>query len=225
MPLRGPRTTKDALESLNIPHTEVDLILVNRESVGFERLLHDQDRLACYPMFEAFDITPVQHLRPRPLRCPVFICDVHLGVLARRMRLLGCDVSYRNDLDDAVIIEIQEQERRAILTRDRNLLRNHRVRWGCLIRSSNPDCQLEQVLHRFDLSTSLAPFTRCSRCNGLLKPVEREKILKLLPPRVALERRSFHICPNCGQVYWKGSHYRRLQEWVRRLLNQYDGAS
>jgi len=91
----GKNTVKDAIESFNIPHTQVDLIVVNQVSVGFDYLLNPGDRVSVYPVFETLDISPVTRLRPKPLRHPAFILDVHLGKLARLMRMAGFDTLYR----------------------------------------------------------------------------------------------------------------------------------
>ena len=112
-------SVKDLIESLGVPHAEVDLILVNGKSVGFDYLINDEDDISVYPVFESFDITDIQHLRPKPLREPKFICDVHLGKLARYLRMMGFDVYYYNDLTDEKIVSVSLKEKRAILTKDR----------------------------------------------------------------------------------------------------------
>ena len=61
-------SVKDLIESLGVPHTEVDLILANGKSVNFKYLINDEDDISVYPVFESFDITAVQHLRPKTLR-------------------------------------------------------------------------------------------------------------------------------------------------------------
>ena len=157
--LKGKRTVKDAIESLNIPHTEVDLILINGVSVGFDTILKQGDRISVYPEFESLNISGLQNLRPEPLREPAFICDVHLGRLAGKLRLLGFDTLYRNDYPDPEIIDIQEKQKRAILTCDRNLLKQNRVQRGYLIKTREVDQQTGEVLRRFDLTGRIAPFT------------------------------------------------------------------
>ena len=101
--IAGTPSVKDAIEALGVPHTEIDLILVDGRSVRFDRRLRGGERVAVYPEFERFDITPIHRLRPRPLRNPRFVADVHLGTLARYLRLLGFDTLYGNEVgnDDA----------------------------------------------------------------------------------------------------------------------------
>jgi hypothetical protein len=86
---RGTPSVKDTIEAIGVPHTEVDLIFVDGDSVGFEHLLTGGERVAVYPMFERFEIAQVTRLRPVLLREPRFVLDVHLGKLAHYLRLIG----------------------------------------------------------------------------------------------------------------------------------------
>lgn len=214
----GRPAVKDAVEALGIPHTEVDLLLVNGEPAGFGRRLTDGDRVAVYPVFEGLDISPVNRLRPRPLRRTRFVLDVHLGKLARLLRLLGFDARYENDADDHRIRGLAAAEGRVILTRDRGLLKHGGVTHGYCVRSPDPREQAAEVLRRFDLRRDAAPFSRCPACNGAVSPVEKAEVAQLLPERT---RRCFHRytrCADCGRVYWEGSHHRVLAGLVRDLL-------
>jgi len=157
---------KDVIEALGVPHAEVDMILVNGQSVDFEYQLQDGDRVAVYPVFEALDISAVSKVRQAPLREPKFILDVHLGKLAKRLRLLGFDTLYRNDLEDNEVVEISLKEKRIILTRDIGLLKNKKVTHGYWLRSQQPKRQLREIVSRFDLKNLIRPFTRCLECNG-----------------------------------------------------------
>jgi uncharacterized protein with PIN domain len=210
----GRVSIKDMIESLGVPHTEVDLILVNGESVDFHYLVQDGDYISVYPVFESFDITPLLRVRPRPLRQPRFVLDVHLGRLTGYLRLLGFDTLYLPDGDDATLAAISREQRRTLLTRDRGLLKRRQVTHGYCVRTTNPREQVREVLRRFDLYRLVAPFTRCIRCNGLLEPVARHVVLDRLPPHVRDNHDEFRICATCGQVYWRGSHYDRLQALI-----------
>ncbi len=213
----GTPAIKDAIEAQGVPHTEVDLILVHDEAVDFRYRLQDGDRVAVYPVFESLDISSVGRLRERPLRRPAFVADVHLGTLARRLRLLGFDTLYQNDFDDDEIIRLSLQQHRVILTRDRGILKTGRVTHGYYVRSSTPHDQVREVLSRFDLGTALDPFRRCSRCNGRVEPVSRTAVADRLPLRVAETYDEFFQCICCGQLYWKGTHYQRLLSWIDSL--------
>jgi uncharacterized protein len=209
---------KDMIEALGVPHTEVDLILVNGESVDFAYHVQDGDRISVYPVFESFDITPLLRVRARPLRQPRFVLDVHLGRLASYLRLLGFDTRYSTDCDDVALAALSRDERRTLLTCDRGLLKRRLVTHGYCVRSSDPREQVREVLRRFDLYRLATPFTRCARCNGVLEPVAKESVDHRLPPRISQELDDFRMCSACGQVYWRGSHYDRLQALIARWL-------
>jgi len=210
----GRVSIKDMIESLGVPHTEVDLILANGESVDYRYLVQDGDWISVYPVFESFDITPLLRVRPRPLRRPRFVLDVHLGRLAGYLRLLGFDALYSPDCDDATLAALSRDERRTLLTRDRGLLKRRQVTHGYCVRTTNPREQVREVLRRFDLYRLVAPFSRCIRCNGVLEPVAKQSVENRLPPQVRAHHDDFRICAACGQVYWRGSHYERLQALV-----------
>ncbi len=210
----GTRSVKDAIESIGVPHTEVDLILVDGKSVGFERVLRGGERVAVYPVFERLDIAPLQHLRPLPLREPRFVLDTHLGKLARHLRMAGFDCLYRNDYRDSELINAALAERRIILTRDKGLLKQRLVTHGCFVRATESEEQLREVLRALQLEARLRPFTRCRECNAELREVPKAEVLARLPEKVRAAYERFQLCPGCGRIYWEGTHYARL----RRLL-------
>jgi uncharacterized protein with PIN domain len=203
-------TVKDFIESFGVPHTEVDLVLVNGETVDFAYRVRDGDRVSVYPMFEAFDIAPVSRVRPEPLRDPKFVLDTHLGRLAAFLRMLGFDCLYRNCYADEQLAAISRDERRILLTRDVGLLKRGAVTHGYFVRETDPRRQLPEVVCRFDLARLARPFTRCMRCNTPLLDVAKAEVLAELPPRTAEAHREFRRCPGCGRIYWKGAHYRRM---------------
>jgi uncharacterized protein with PIN domain len=205
---------KDVIESLGVPHTEVDLILVNGESVDFSYHVQDGDRISVYPVFEAFDITPLVRVRPHPLREPRFVLDTHLGKLAGYLRLLGFDSLYRNDYEDHRLVQISHRERRAVLTRDRGLLKHRLVTHGYYVRETDPERQVVEVLRRFDLGRAIAPFQRCMRCNGVLEPVAKDQVVDRLLPKTRQYYDEFSQCAGCGNLYWKGSHHERMLRFV-----------
>ncbi len=207
---------KDAIESLGVPHTEVDLILVNGRPVRFGHRITDGDRVAVYPVFEAL-IGSEARLRPRPQREPRFVLDAHLGRLAGYMRLIGFDTLYRGDWRDPEIARISSGERRILVTRDKALLKRGEVTHGYWVRETEPEAQLAEVVLRFDLVDSMRPFERCMRCNGKVVPVAKEAVLHLLEPKTRRHYHEFHRCTGCGQVYWQGSHFERLRGIVDRV--------
>ncbi|MGD0174591.1 MAG: Mut7-C RNAse domain-containing protein [Anaerolineales bacterium] len=215
----GRVSIKDMIESLGVPHPEVDLILVNGLSVDFQYTVQDGDSISVYPVFESLDIHPLLRLRPEPLRVPRFILDTHLGRLAAYLRLLGLDAVYRNDLDDAELARRSVDEQRILLTRDRGLLKRSAVTRGYCVRSDEPREQTREVVERFDLRASIAPFHRCLSCNGLLQPVEKQAVWDRLPPGTRERFDEFYRCSECGKIFWNGSHYARLQSLVADFLS------
>lgn len=203
-------TVKDLIESLGVPHTEVDLILVDGESVDFSYQLSDGERVGVYPVFESFDISGLTLVRPKPLRDPRFVCDVHLGKLASYLRLAGFDTLYESDLGDGEIVDLALSDRRTVLTRDRGLLKRSAVTHGYLVRDNNPRRQIREVVERFDLAGLFRPFSRCSVCNGVIESVPKEEVLAQLPAHTAQTQTEFWRCSVCRRVYWKGSHYEAL---------------
>jgi uncharacterized protein len=211
---RGNPSVKDAIESIGIPHVEIDMILVNSNPVDFSYKLQNGDVVSVYPVFESLDIKNVQKLRAEPLRHPKFILDVHLGRLSKYLRLCGFDSIFEKSLTDRQIIDISVTDKRIILTRDRGLLKSKKVTHGYWIRSSEPKEQLKEVIERLDLKGNINPFTRCLVCNGLLREVQKEKIIDALPERTKDFYTEFRKCDDCGRIYWEGSHYERMRKFI-----------
>ena len=212
----GTPSVKDTIEAIGVPHTEVDVILVDGVSVGFEQGLHGGERVAVYPVFERYDVSPVTRLRPAPLRVTRFVADVHLGALARHLRLLGFDTTWERDLDDEEIIKLAADERRIILTRDKGILKNSRVTHGYWLRNTDPPKQLDEVIRAIDLARDIEAYTRCMECNGDVQSVERSAVVHSVPLQVFLVYRDFKRCVRCHRVYWKGSHLKRLDKIIER---------
>lgn len=154
----GRPAVKDPIALLGVPRTEIDLILANGESVDFEYPLRNSDRIAVYPVFESFDISPLVRIRDKPLRSSAFVVGVHLGRLAKSLQLLGFDAKYKNDYSDPKIVNIAIDERRIVLTRDRRLLSAKAITHGYWVRSDDPKRQLREVLERFDLYSQIRSF-------------------------------------------------------------------
>jgi uncharacterized protein with PIN domain len=213
----GNPSVKNVIESVGIPHTEVDLILVNSKSVGFSYHLRDGDRVSVYPVFESFDISSVTNIRKNPLRRPAFILDVHLGKLARYLRMLGLDTLYRNDYLDREIVRIARTQNRIILTRDVEILKKKEVTRGFWIRAQNPTKQLIEVLDRLDLYSHVNPFRRCMACNGLIEKVETDAVADRLDAETKKYFKEFYRCTSCDKIYWKGSHYERMKKMLEGI--------
>jgi uncharacterized protein len=216
---KQPRSIKDMLEALGIPHTEIDLIVVNGHSVDFNYLVQDGDHISVYPVFESLDMTPVTRLRPAPLRTTRFVLDAHLGRLAAYLRLFGFDTLYHNDYDDQTLANISANEHRILLTRDKQLLMRKQITHGYFVRTTQPQKQLLEVLTRFDLYKTQQPFSRCMHCNGEIRPARKEDIEPHLLPRTKAWHNEFWQCAQCNKIYWKGSHYQRMQQLITAINN------
>jgi len=205
-------SVKDLIESFGVPHTEVEVILANGRSVDFSYIVQAGDRISVYPVFESLDISPLIRLRDKPLRHPRFVIDANLGQLARYLRLLGFDVIYRNNFTDREVAQIASADRRIVLTRDRALLQHKIITHGYFVRAVKPREQVREILSRLDLHGDLRPFTRCLRCNGELEDVEKDAVLHQLEPKTNKYYHRFRRCKACGQAYWKGSHFNRMEK-------------
>lgn len=220
--IAGHPAVKDLIESLGVPHPEADLILANGTSVPFDYAVQDGDRIAVFPHFVTLDIGTVTRVRPPALGVIRFVVDVHLGTLARRLRLVGLDTAYRVDADDAELAEVASRENRILLTRDVGLLKRRVVTHGCFIRNTHPHRQLVEVLRRFG-PLALEPFSRCLRCNAELHEVAKEAITPALLPRTREHYERFHACGSCGRIYWKGSHWTRLVRAIDAARHEAEG--
>lgn len=214
---------KDMIESLGVPHPEVDFINVNGEYVNFSYIVSDGDIINVYPIYAKSTIIPSISVMPEPLSIIRFVLDIHLGKLATSLRLLGFDTLYRNDYEDEKLAEISYSQARILLTRDKGLLMRSLVTYGYYVRNTNPQQQIVEVLQRYDLFKLVLPFKRCLRCNGLLEPVDKQSIVDKLPETVRSQVDVFQRCQDCDRIYWKGSHYERLQQFIDGVLNSQKG--
>jgi uncharacterized protein len=204
LPNDGTSTVGHLVTSLGVPLTEVGTLTVHGRPVPASYRPDDGD------VIDVSAVTRPQRLPPGPpLR---FVLDVHLGTLARRLRLLGVDTRYANDADDDELIALANAEDRVLLTQDRGLLRRKALKSAGYVRGARPDHQLRDVLERF--APELAPWTRCPACNGPLRPVPKSDVELDLQPGTRRTYQEFARCPDCGQVYWRGAHHRRLQRIV-----------
>jgi hypothetical protein len=211
-------SVKDVIEAFGVPHPEVELILANGQPVDFAYSLQAGDRLAVYPRFATFAVE-ASALRPPDPQPPQFVLDVHLGQLGRYLRMFGFDTLYRNDYDDEELAAISSDEHRILLTRDRGLLKRSIVTYGYCLRTTKPRQQLLEIWHRYHLAEAAQPFKRCIRCNGLLWPVDKASVLVELPPKTQYYYDEFHRCQACGQIYWPGTHYLKMRDFIQQILS------
>lgn len=217
---QDPPSIKDIIESMGVPHTEVDLITVNGDSVDFNYSPQNGDRISVYPIFYSINIDAVTLVRPQRLASLKFVLDVHLGKLVSYLRMLGIDTLYPENYDDENLAKISSKEDRILLTRDRGLLKRGIVNYGYCVRETNPEKQFIEIVRRFNLKGLGVIFQRCLNCNGLLKEANKLDILDQLQPKTKEHFDEFFQCSDCQQIYWKGSHYQRMQKFITELLEQ-----
>jgi uncharacterized protein with PIN domain len=203
----GTSSLGHVVESLGVPLPEVGELRSRGEPVPPAYRPVDGDHI---------DVRAVS--RPQPIPTPRFLLDVHLGTVARRLRLVGVDATYGNDLDDDTLIELANEQRRVLLTQDRGLLRRRKLWLGAFVRGSRPDEQFDDLLDRF--APPLAPWTRCTACNGELRAVAKKDVEDRLEPGTRRCHDEFARCDNCGHVYWKGAHHQRLEAIVKKALSR-----
>jgi len=219
-----PEPVREMIEGLGVPQLEVGLIVVNGEASGWSRRLQHGDRVSVFPSWRSLGIHSPVPLTPWEQPSGRYLLDVHLGRLARWLRLLGIDTAYSSSFDDDTLAQLCQRERRILLTRDRQLLMRSAVAHGNWMRSQAPREQLAEILECYDLAPLLRPYTRCAHCNGVLVRVPKEQVAEEVPPSVARRVEFFARCPGCGHVYWPGSHQRR-SEALFGLIVGYEAGS
>ena len=209
---------KDVIESCGVPHPEVDWILIDRQAVGFDHTLAKDAEVEVFPVENRDTIYTDKCLQT--IDISKFVSDGHLGGLTRNLRLLGFDVAYSQNPNDRQLLDVMTRENRALLTRDRRLLMHAIVQHGYWPRSQNPEEQTVEIIRRFNLSESIAPFSRCLRCNAVLKEVAKSDVIDRLEPLTKIYYNQFRRCPGCKQIYWPGSHFPKLQRRIEEIRSR-----
>jgi uncharacterized protein len=209
----GSSTLGHVVESLGVPLTEAGELLVDGRPVPVSHIPGAGERV------EVRAVNRPQQVPGAPLR---FLLDVHLGTLARRLRLLGVDTAYEStDIGDPALAARSAAEKRVMLSRDRGLLRRRELWAGAYVYSTRPEDQLRDVLDRF--RPGLRPWTRCTACNGLLKEATKEEVADQLQGGTHRSYDVFAQCQDCGRAYWKGAHHEQLVAIVERALAEFAG--
>ena len=211
-------TVKDIIVSLGVPHTEVDLILVNGVSVDFTCPLNGGERISVYPVFESFDIRSCRNLGPNPLRHLRFVTDIHLGRLTRYLRLFGFDTLYYNVFNPRGLIEVSVRQARVLLTRNKRLLKNKATTRGIWVRDVDPRMQLKRIFQRLDLYSEVSPFSRCLWCNCLVRPISNQEVARRLPSRIKFRHQFFSLCSSCHRVSRERKHLKQMSLFVQEML-------
>lgn len=217
--LKRKTSIKDLIESLGVPHTEIDLIIVNNtDEIDFSYIVMPGDSIKVYPVSSQTDFLAPSLIRPALPHGFKFICDINIGKLARWLRIFGFDTVYENNLEDDELAEMASKTQRILLSKDSNLLKRKKVIWGHLVRVNDPTEQIVDIVQLFQLERLVQPYRRCLRCNGQLLGVNKEKVDHLLEPLTRKYYTVFHQCDTCGQVYWQGSHRSEMETNLQAVL-------
>ncbi|HSV12278.1 MAG TPA: Mut7-C RNAse domain-containing protein [Hanamia sp.] len=145
-----------------------------------------------------------------------FIADVHLGKLAKLLRMLGFDVVYNHSLSNKELLLNAMNESRILLSKN-NAFKNNKSIQCFILTSENPEIQLQEALIHFNLKEKINPFTKCMVCNGGLHAVTKDAIANQLQANTKHYFNEFWQCDNCKRIYWKGSHYERMMKFIEKL--------
>ncbi|MFO7877638.1 MAG: Mut7-C RNAse domain-containing protein [Desulfovermiculus sp.] len=211
---------KDIVESLGPPHTEIGKIRVHNQPVDFGFIPEPGQTIHLHPLLPPVNPCLPSLLRPHPLPELRFIVDVNVGKVAKLLRMLGLDAAFHFSWRDEQIADKADREGRIALSKDRGLLKRKQIMWGRLVRGHTPNEQFLDVMNFFEIHPPFAIFSRCLACNMTLEPVAKKDIEYRLKPKTRLYYHRFYLCPQCQRIYWRGSHYQRMQSWLQKILPQ-----
>ncbi len=207
---------KDTIEAMGVPHPEVAVIKVNGQAVMFDYKINHNDKVEIYPYLYLDDIQPITPLLPKAK--PSFILDVHLGGLARYLRMAGFDTLYNNeDWGDKYIADTGGKENRIVLSRDVGLLKRSSVIYGYFVRKKDSLEQFNEIVQRYQLKQCFTPFSICIKCNGKILSIAKNEIENILEEGTKKEHNEFWQCTSCKQVYWKGTHFKKMEELIKNI--------
>jgi hypothetical protein len=221
-PISRRASVKDVIEALDIPHTEVERLIIDGREKGFDHLCGEEERIEVYPPMAPLDLFQPTLLRPQPIPRIAFVVDQNVGRLAPLLRLAGFDALYHHGIADPELAELTRQTRRILLSKDRDLLKRKAIEFGHLVREIIPERQLAEVLTLFGIQAwawaQAQPFSRCLRCNdGILEPVAKELILERLKPLTRRYYDEFFTCNRCHRIFWEGTHLERMEQMLSRV--------
>ncbi len=183
----------------------------------YDATLFEFDRVVACDCGERISRDRSGGARQRPGE-PRFLADAMLGRLARWLRYLGYDTAYDARAGDAALAGRALREGRTLLTRDHGLLERWPLSGAVLVESDRPSDQLRQVVNTLDLAWRGRERTRCTVCNGILRPLPAEEARDRVPAFVFATRDRFTRCPDCGRIYWEGTHAARMREALELIL-------
>jgi uncharacterized protein with PIN domain len=216
-PLTRRASIKDILEAVGIPHTEIGSLFLDEEEIDFSHIPSPGSLIAVHEVPTPFIVLHPTVLRPQPLGRFSFLADINVGRLATLMRMAGFDTALYADLDDQGLAEITTRQNRILLTRDRQLLCRSAIVFARLLRHQDPYQQLREIFDLFALHAAARPFSRCMKCNQLLRETTKEAVFDQLEPLTKRYYNDFTRCPSCSSVYWQGSHRQSIRASLERV--------
>ncbi|GAB6191902.1 Mut7-C RNAse domain-containing protein [Desulfocastanea catecholica] len=212
---------KDILEGLGVPHTEVGRIVLAGQEQTFEKIAEVGEHFHIHPLSPAMPPTVTTVLRPDPLGDCIFLVDINVARLAGLLRMVGFDAeAVDREMTNSATLDRAIDEKRILLTRNRDLLKQRRLVFGHLVRSQDPEEQLKEIINLYNLQERIRPFSRCIACNGLLAEVDKKTIIDRLLPLTRKYFNRFHQCIGCGKIYWQGSHHHKMSAQLARILDK-----
>jgi len=209
----------DIIGLFGVPCSVVDLILVNGQSSNFDYILQEKDHVSIYPVFERFNIESISMIKHSPLRKIKFLCDVHLGRLAKYLRMLGFDTFYKNAYDQNMLFKLLNEDKRILLSQDKKILLCKKIIRRYRIKQTGSGEQLREVISYFDLKNHIVPMSRCLECNGIVKAVPKEAVKHRIDRYTYDTNDEFTECTDCRKVFWKGSHYNSMMKQIRKIMD------
>lgn len=225
-PLSRQASIKDILEAVGIPHTEIGAIEKHTQQLDFSHLPEPGEKFDIYPVPAGAAALQPSLLRPDPPAEIRFLVDINVARLAGLLRMAGFDTVSVREAEEVPgkreIALLGTRSGRIILSRDKELLKHREVTFGRLVRNQDPARQLYEIVDFYGIHSNLAPFSRCLRCNGLLEPVDKQRVMDQLEPLTKKYYYSFRRCGSCSQVYWKGSHHERMVALLEPIMADAD---
>jgi hypothetical protein len=209
---------KDIIESFGVPHTEIGHLMINDKEVSFLHIPDNNTTVDVFPLSGPTDFLTASHLRPEPLPDLIFALDINVGKLARLLRMAGIDTFYVNPVSELELLKSAAEEKRIILSKNKDLFKRNAITFGYLVKNSVPEKQFLEIIQFFDLAGKIKPFTRCMLCNGLLRKVDKLTILDRLEPLTKIHYHNFQQCLDCSKLYWPGSHKDNMVKLLKRCL-------
>ena len=142
-----------------------------------------------------------------------------LGTLAKKLRMLGIDTSYHNNITEESLLAAALKENRIVLTRKTAFPISNKAIPVLLILDNNPKNQLRQTVSHFKINRNMiVPFSKCISCNKELIPLEKDLAEGKVADCVFNTTDSFTTCPACEKIYWAGTHLQNMKIFINNIF-------